>query len=109
MAVKRNVKENGVVIAKEMKKATNEFKDNTGKTVPAQPDRYFLSVASSDNFDPVNGYVNPAIKDYRVDEKTFAKVKYLCPVRVTLEITEYGVRPVKDGDFHILEVLPKQG
>jgi len=109
MAVKRNVREEGVVVAKEFKKATNEFKDATGRTVPPQPDRWFVSVVSSDNFSQEMGFENPAIKDFKIDEPTWNKIKYLSPVKVTLEVTEYGVKPVKNElGFNELALMERQ-
>ena len=42
--IKRMIRENGVVLEKIFKEATDEFKASDGRVVPAQPDRYILTL-----------------------------------------------------------------
>jgi hypothetical protein len=92
--ITRTCKEKGVVISKIFKGATNQFTDSTGKTVPAQPDRRYVKVVSSDKFTQENGFEKPAIMEFKVEQEEYDRFKYLSPVIVTFEFGTYGNKPI---------------
>lgn len=88
--IKRRVREEGVVLSKEFKAATESWTDKNGRTVPAQPDRYVVKVASGCTIDKINGIDSPTILDYKVEEKEFDNFKYLDKVVCLFEISTFG-------------------
>jgi hypothetical protein len=92
--ISRVCKEKGVVISKIFKKETNSFIDVTGKNVPAQPDRWFVRVVSSQDFSQENGFDKPAIMEFKITKEECDKFKYLSPVVVTFEFGTYGNKPL---------------
>lgn len=91
--VKRIIKEDGIVLEKIFKDATNEFKAQDGHIVPAQPKRYILKVVSGEDFKADEGYLNSNVLEFKVDEVVFAKAKFNSPVVVRYELSNYGVKP----------------
>lgn len=88
--IKRPVTERGVVLSKTFKKAISEFKTSDGNVVPAQPDRFVVTVASSYACTKDEGLCEPTILDYKVTQDVFAKLKYLSEVEVTFELSTSG-------------------
>lgn len=98
--VKRIIVENGIILSKILKKATNEFKGQDGNIVPAQPERYVLKVASSFKIDQETGFEDVTILDYKVDESLFNTMKFMDKVEVTYEFSTYkltaiSVKPIQ--------------
>ena len=91
--VKRMIKENGIVLEKIFKEATNEFKSQDGRVVPAQPDRFFLKVVSGEEFDKEKGFVNSTVLEYRVEKALFDKVVANSPVIAQYELSNFGAKP----------------
>ena len=91
--VKRMIKEDGIVLEKIFKKATNEFKASDGRIVEAQPDRYVLKVVSGENFSDINGFENSTVLDYKTTKEVFDKAKAYTPVCVKYEVSNYGAKP----------------
>ena len=89
-SIVRPIKEQGVVLSKEVKEATNEFKAKDGSVVPAQPKRFVVMVASSYDCNNETGLGKPTILDYKVDEELFNKIKYLSEVEVIYEMSTSG-------------------
>ena len=90
----RPIKERGVVLSKEFKKATSEFSVN-GSIVPPQPDRYVVKVASSYDCNKETGLDKPNILDYKVEKEIFDKITYLAEVEVMYEMSSSGInKPV---------------
>lgn len=88
MALKsRPIQEEGVVLSKEFKKASEGFTASDGHVVPAQPDRYIVTVASSYQFTADMGFVNPAVLEYKVEKELFDKLKYGTKVLVLYEMS----------------------
>lgn len=93
--IKKIISENGIVLEKIFKAATNEFVNQAGQTVAAQPDRYLLKVVSGECFDKDNGFSNSTILDYKVDYMTYSKVVPLTTkVNVKYELSNFGVKAV---------------
>ena len=88
--VKRLIKEEGIVLEKIFKAATDEFKNRDGNIVKAQPDRWFLKVCSSCSYDKNLGFVDSTILDYPVDEQTYEKVAAYDHVIATFELSNVG-------------------
>ena len=86
----RPIKERGVVLSKEFKAATSEFKTKDGSVIPAQPDRYVVKAASSYDCDKEKGLDNPTILDYKVEKEVFDKITYLAEVEVMYEMSSSG-------------------
>lgn len=92
--VKRIINEQGIVLSKYMKKATDGFKAQDGRIIAAQPDRYFVKVASSYKIDEVNGLEEVTILDYKVDATNYNKFKYQQTVNVAYEFNTYRLNPI---------------
>lgn len=91
----RPIKERGVVLSKEFKEATSEFKTKEGNVIPAQPDRYVVKVASSYDCTKETGLDKPNILDYKVEKEVFDKLTYLTEVEVMYEMSSSGInKPV---------------
>ena len=107
--VKKTFKEKGIVLFREHKKATEAWTDSSGKAVAAQPERWVVGVICSENFNPVEGFVDRIMAEYRVPQKDFANFKYGTEIRAMFEMTSFGVRPFQDIDNGVigLELLTK--
>lgn len=92
--IKRVICEEGVVLEKIHKDATEEFKGQDGRVVPAQPDRYSLKVISGESFKKETGFSNSTVLEYKVDKALFDKVLAYTPVVVKYELSTYGTKPV---------------
>lgn len=91
--VKRLIKEEGIVLEKIFKAATDEFKGRDGNLVKAQPDRWALKVCSSSSYDKNLGFVDSTILDYPVSEDIYNKVAAYNKVFVLFELSNYGPKP----------------
>lgn len=94
---KRTIVEQGVVLSKIIKDATNQFTSKDGSIVPAQPIRYVVTVASSSKVDKEFGLKDPVILEFKVDEVFFAKLKYLSPVQTEYEYSANGPKAISLG------------
>lgn len=92
--IKRMIKENGVVLEKIFKEATDEFKASDGRVIAAQPDRYILKVVSGEDFSKEKGFIQSTILEYKTDKATFDKVVAYTPVIVGYEVSNYGAKPM---------------
>lgn len=88
--VKRMINENGIVLEKILKKASEAFTSSDGKSVSAQPERYILKCVSGEKFSKVDGYCNSTILDYKVDKATFDKANFGSNISVKYELSNYG-------------------
>ncbi|MEG1751812.1 MAG: hypothetical protein RR140_02490 [Clostridia bacterium] len=80
---KKLINEDGIVLSKEIKEATNEFPGKDGKIVKALPIRYCVTVASSSSVDNVFGMSYMSICEFIVEKALFDKLKYLLKVNAT--------------------------
>lgn len=83
---KKLIKEEGFVLSREIKEATEEFKGQDGRVVPAQPKRFMVTVVTSSFVDKNDGmaymtFHKPAV----VEEKIYEKLTYRTPVVVIYE------------------------
>lgn len=92
--VKRLIKEDGVVLEKIFKAATNAFKGQDGREVEAQPDRYVLKVVSGVNFSKETGFENSTVLEYKVDKTIYDKVIAYTEIIATYELSNYGAKAV---------------
>lgn len=92
--IKRMIKEEGIVLEKIFKEATDEFKSSDGRVVPAQPDRYILKVVSGEEFSQDKGFLQSTVLEYKAEKHTFDKVKAYSPVIVKYEVSNYGAKPM---------------
>lgn len=89
--MKRIITDNGIIVGKYCKEATEdrEFKDfKTGETVrlKATPASWWVLVVSAQEIDEVFGMEDPQLqKAIQVDSDTFANVKYLDKCEVDFE------------------------
>ncbi len=90
--IKRMIKEEGVVLEKIFKEATNEFKGSDGRVVPAQPDRYILKCVSGEDYDKNLGFKQSTVLEYKTDRVVYDKVSCYTPVVVRYEVSNYGAR-----------------
>lgn len=92
--IKRMIKEDGIVLEKIFKEATDEFKASDGRIVNAQPDRYILKCVSGENFSKETGFENSTVLEYKVDKQVYDKVVAYSPVLVRYEVSNFGAKPV---------------
>ena len=92
--VKRMIKEDGIVLEKIFKEATEEFKTQDGRVVPAQPDRYILKCVSGEDFSKDTGFLNSTVLEYKADKHVYDKVMAYSPVIVKYEVSNFGAKPV---------------
>lgn len=90
--IKRIIKEDGIVLEKIFKEATNEFKAKDGSIVAAQPDRYILRCVSGEDFSKENGFTQSNILDFKVDKQVYDKAVAYSPVTVRYEMSNFGVK-----------------
>lgn len=88
--VKRMINENGIVLEKILKNATDTFTSSDGKVIAAQPERYILKCVSGEKFSKVDGYENSTVLEYKVDKATFDKAQFGSNVNVKYELSNYG-------------------
>ena len=105
MAEVKLLKEEGFVLGKEIKKATEEFTSRDGRTFPAQPERYIVTVVVSALVDANMGMSYMTKMDIKVDRDLFNKLRYLQKIEAIYEYvaTEKGgipkplqVRPIDE-------------
>ena len=96
-AIKRMIKEDGIVLEKIFKEATDEFRSSDGRIVPAQPDRYILKCVSGEDFDKNTGFAQSTVLEYRADKSVYDKVVAYSPVVVRYEVSNYGAKPMGVG------------
>lgn len=90
--VKRMIREDGIVLERILKPATNEFKGSDGRIVPAQPERYILKCVSGEEFKKVDGYMQSTVLEYKVEKAIYDKVVFGSPVVVKYEVSNYGAK-----------------
>lgn len=90
--VKRMIKEEGIVLEKIFKEATNEFKSSDGRVVPAQPDRYVLKVVSGEEFSKEKGFLQSTVLEYKTSKEIFDKVVFNSPVVARYEVSNFGAK-----------------
>lgn len=94
MAVKRLIKEDGIVIEKIFKEAMDSFKTSDGSIVPARQDTYILKCVSSADFTKENGFSSCAILDYKVEKAVYDKAMAYSPVIVRYEFGNTNPKPI---------------
>lgn len=94
MAVKRLIKEEGIVIEKIFKEAMDSFKTSDGIIVPAREDTYILKCVSSADFTKEKGFSSCAVLDFKVDKAVFDKAVAFSPVVVRYEFGNTNLKPV---------------
>ena len=88
MAVaKKLIKEDGVVIGREIKKATEEFVGADGKVVPAREQRFVVHCITSSIVDDHDGMQYISAVDFEVDKETYMKCTYLKKIEGIFEFT----------------------
>ena len=92
--IKRMIKEDGVVLEKIFKEATEEFKASDGRVIAAQPDRYILKVVSGEDFSKDKGFAQSTVLEYKTEKEIFNKVVAYTPVIVRYEVSNYGAKPM---------------
>lgn len=92
--VKRMIKEDGVVLEKIFKEATEEFRSSDGRVVPAQPDRYILKVVSGEEFSKEKGFAQSTVLEYKAEKEVYDKVVAYSPVIVKYEVSNFGAKAV---------------
>lgn len=108
MADVKLLKEEGFVLGKEIRKATEEFTGRDGRVVPAQPERYIVTVIVSSMVDNNNGMKYITKFDVRVEKTLFDKLKYLQKIEAVYEYvtTATGGIP-KPLELHPLDAVLK--
>ena len=89
-SAKRLCKEEGMVLEKIYREPTEE-KIYNGQKIEAQPERFYVTCASSSNFDKDNGFNEGLYLQYKVDKELFEKLKFGTKVLVTCDVS--GERP----------------
>ncbi len=92
--IKRMIKEEGIVLEKIFKPATNEFKTSSGDIVSAQPDRFILRCVSGEDFSKEDGFIQSTVLEYKTNELTFNNAQAYSPVIVKYEVSNFGAKAV---------------
>lgn len=99
MAQKKLIKEEGLVLGREIKEATSEFVSKDGVVVPAQPEKYIIHVVTSSVVDVKNGMSYITTMDFPVDSIEYEKFTYMKKVDAIFELvatsTGFANKPVK--------------
>ena len=93
-SIKRMINEDGIVLEKIFKPATNEFKTSSGEIIAAQPDRYILRCVSGEEYSKDVGFVQSTVLDYKTDELTYDKAQAYSAVTVRYEVSNFGAKAV---------------
>ena len=93
-AIKRMVVEEGIVLSKVFKPASDEWVNSRGEKVAAQPDRYLAVIASSSECTDENGLADVSVLEYPCEKALYDFVSYLTPVKRKFEFTPYGNKAV---------------
>ncbi len=93
--VKKLVKEQGFVLGREIKDATDEFVSRDGQVIPAQPTRYIVHVVTSSVVDKNDGMAYISQMDFKVTAQEYSKFTYLKEVDAIFECvaTATGLTP----------------
>ncbi len=98
-ANKKLIKEEGFVLGREIKEATDEFVSRDGEVIPAQPTRYVVHVLTSSLVDKVDGMSYISQLDYKVTKEEYEKFTYLKKVVAIFECVAtdkgFASKPVK--------------
>lgn len=93
MAFQKSIRENGIVISKEISEArqAGESFDGTRKW-DAKEEEYFVEVIScdEDDFNDKMGIPNGTRCKYKVDKATFDKVKFGDWAKVKFQLVQFG-------------------
>ena len=93
MAFQKSIKEEGIVISKEISEArkAGESFDGTRKW-EAKEEEYFVEVIScdEDDFDKETGIPNGTRCKYKVDKATYDKVKFGDKAKVKFQLVQFG-------------------
>lgn len=92
--VKRMIKEDGIVLEKIYKKASDTIKLSDGRVIEAQPDRYFVKCISGEDFSKDTGFLNSTVLEYKVDKQVYDKLVAYSPVIVKYEVSNFGAKAV---------------
>ena len=88
MAVaKKLIKEDGFVLGREIKKATEEFVGADGRVVPAREQRFVVHCITSSIVDDQDGMSYITAVDFEVDKDTYMKCTYLRKIEGVFEFT----------------------
>lgn len=93
--VKRMIKEDGIVLEKIFKPATDAFKSSSGEFVSAQPDKYILKCVSGEEFNEQDGFIQSTVLEYKTNEMVFDKARVYSPVLVKYEVSNYGAKAME--------------
>jgi hypothetical protein len=92
--VKRMIKEDGIVLEKIFKEASDTKKLSDGRVIEAQPDRYILKCVSGYEFSKDTGFSNSTVLDYKADKQVYDKVVAYSPIVVKYELSNFGAKAV---------------
>lgn len=101
MIVKKPIKEEGVIVSKFIKPATNAFVGRDGNEVPARPAQPTVIVVSACDFDPQNGFDGPSLLSYKVDATLFAKLGYSSRVKCKFFVLPNGT--LQEDSIELIE------
>lgn len=91
---KRLIVEEGIVVSKIYKEATEAFENREGKLVDAQPEKFIILCASGEKISPDTGIENALVQEYKVSREEFQNFKYLQRVQCKYDFSTYGPKPV---------------
>lgn len=91
---KRLIVEDGIVISKIYKEATEAFENRDGKLIDAQPEKFIILCASGENINADTGIENALVQEYKVSREEFQNFKYLQKVQCKYDFSTYGPKPV---------------
>jgi len=107
--IKKTFKEEGIVLYKEFRKATESFTTTDGGTIPATADRWIVGVICSENFCTDHGFTDRITSEFHVPEADFVLYKFGTKIKAKFEMTDRGTKAFqnpKEGIYG-LELLKK--
>lgn len=97
-----------LVVGKELKKASEEWVNKDGKTISAQPERYYVYFALGSlykNCELLRG--KPCIKEAKISKETFESLSDVQFTRITLDLVDsfenYRTKIIGCEDIAVLE------
>jgi hypothetical protein len=92
--LKKTIKEDGVILYRQFKKAMESFTGSDGRRVDALPDRWVVGVICG-TLHPTEGFAEARVlEEFKVEQKDFAKMTYGKEVVATCEMVGDRIKPI---------------
>lgn len=92
----KKIRENGIVLSKVIKPATEAFKGSDGREVPAYPERHVVTVACGE-VDGENGIQDVLLARVTVEKEQYNELKFMDNVDIGYEYK--GENKIKNAEI----------